>query len=94
MEHRLNRDCDDTTHHADDPRGGRPTRIHAERPTRPPPRRSPTVTHPDLDLERERDLDREWREPSLELAGERAGERLADFPEPCGLALPDAERDS
>ena len=51
-------------------------------------------THPDLDLERERDLEREWREPSLELAGERAGERLADFPEPCGLTLPDAERDS
>ena len=64
------------------------------RDLRAPPRRSPTVTHPDLDLERERDLDREWREPSLELAGERAGERLADFPEPCGLALPDAERDS
>lgn len=51
-------------------------------------------TYPDLDLERDRDLERERREPSLEWAGERAGERLADFPEPRGLTLLEAERDS
>jgi len=49
------------------------------------------VTYPDFDLERDRDL--EW-EPSLERAGDRPGERLADFPEPLGLTLRDAERDS
>lgn len=50
--------------------------------------------HPDLDLERERDFERECREPALEWAGERAGERLADFPEPRALTLREAERDS
>ncbi len=53
-----------------------------------------TVTNPDFDLDRDRDLEREWREPSFERAGDRAGERLADFPEPRGLTLLDAERDS
>lgn len=49
------------------------------------------VTHPDFDLDRDRDLEWEWQEPSFERAGERAGEWLADFPEPRGLMLLDAE---
>lgn len=53
-----------------------------------------TIPHPDLDLERDQDLERERWDPSLERAGERTGERLADFPEPRGLALLEAERDA
>lgn len=52
------------------------------------------ITHQDFDLDRERDLERERWEPPFEWAGERAGERLTDFPERRGLTLPDAERDS
>lgn len=52
------------------------------------------LTHPDLDLDRDQDLERECRDPSFERAGERAGERLADFPEPRGLKLLEEERDS
>lgn len=51
-------------------------------------------THPDLDLDRDRELERECRVPSFERADERAGEWLADFPEPRGLTLLDAEWDS
>lgn len=53
-----------------------------------------TFAHRDFDLDRDRDLEREWWEPSFDPAGEWAGERLADFPEPRGLALLDAELDS
>ncbi len=44
----------------------------------------------DFDLDRERDLDLERREPSLE----RAGERLVDFTEPRGEALLEPGRES
>lgn len=50
-----------------------------------------TETHYlDFDLEGECDLDLEWREPSLE----RAGERLALLTEPRGDPLLEAGRES
>lgn len=51
-------------------------------------------THLDLDLERERDLERECLESALERAGDWAGERLSDLTWRLGLTLRDAERDS
>lgn len=53
-----------------------------------------TKTYLDLERDLEWDLDLEWREPSLERAGECAGERLADFPEPRGLTLLEPDRES
>lgn len=47
-----------------------------------------------MERDREWDLDLECLEPSLERAGEWAGERLADFPEPLGLTLLEADRES
>lgn len=51
-------------------------------------------THLVLDLERERDLERVWWDPSFDWAGERSGERLADLADPLGLGLLEVERDS
>lgn len=52
------------------------------------------VSYLDLERDREWDLDLECLEPSLERAGEWARERLADFPEPLGLTLLEADRES